>query len=70
MKTKNLFIVFLLTAISFLSCKKGPGIGGDASISGKVFVKHYNTDFTNFTNQIKVTAPITATRIEPINPAT
>jgi len=48
MKIKNLFIVLLLTAISFLSCKKEPGIGGDASIQGKVFVKHYNTDFTNF----------------------
>ncbi len=35
----------LLTAA--LSCKKNPGTGGDASITGKVYVKHYNSTFSN-----------------------
>jgi len=33
-------------AIMFLSCSKEPGVGGNASINGKVFAKYYNKYFT------------------------
>ncbi len=44
---KNLFSIFSLVVLFiFNSCKKEPGIGGDASIYGKVYARHYNTTFT------------------------
>lgn len=43
-KTLNLFILFII--LVFNSCKKEPGIGGDASIYGKVYARHYNATFT------------------------
>jgi hypothetical protein len=39
--------MILLTLVSMASCKKEPGIGGDASIRGRVYVKHYNGTFSN-----------------------
>ena len=47
MKNKILLIIFLLAIIFLVSCKKEPGIGGDASIRGKVYVKHYNPQFSH-----------------------
>ena len=47
--TTLLIIVFSLLILS--ACKKEPGIGGDASIRGNIFVKHYNTTFTQFISQ-------------------
>ena len=47
MKNKIFCTLFLLITAFAVSCKKEPGIGGDASIRGKVFVKHYNTQFSN-----------------------
>ena len=47
MKYKFLLSILLLAGISIMSCKKEPGIGGDASINGKVYVKHYNGTFSN-----------------------
>jgi hypothetical protein len=33
--------------LALAACKKEPGIGGDASIKGRIWVKDYNTTFTN-----------------------
>ncbi len=44
-----LLLVGLLLLTS--SCKKEPGIGGDASIKGNVFVKNYNSTFTTLINE-------------------
>lgn len=42
-------IAFLLICfVSFTSCTKDEGKGGDASISGRVFARKYNTTFTQF----------------------
>lgn len=52
MKTKYLQLIFITACILFvLSCKKEPGIGGDASITGSVYVQHYNSTFTQFISQ-------------------
>ena len=51
MKTKIFLLLFLPTIVFCLSCKKEPGIGGDASIQGRVYVKHYNTAFTQFISE-------------------
>jgi hypothetical protein len=44
---KTLYLFFLITSITLftISCKKGPGIGGEASISGKVSGVLYNKTF-------------------------
>ena len=50
LKCKNRLIcnlwIFILVGIIFTSCKKNPGVGGDAKIQGKVYFKHYNSTFT------------------------
>ncbi|MBA3648450.1 MAG: hypothetical protein H0W62_07860 [Chitinophagales bacterium] len=46
-----LCIVVASTLCSFSSCQKEAGIGGDASIKGSLFVKHYNTTFTQFISE-------------------
>lgn len=38
------FSLFILLGVS--SCEKEPGIGGNSTIYGKVFVKDYNSTFT------------------------
>jgi len=38
--------LFLLVIFLFSSCEKEPGIGGKATVYGKVFVKEYNDSFT------------------------
>lgn len=45
MKTKITWI--LLAILMMASCKKEPGIGGDAIIYGQVWVKDYNGSFTS-----------------------
>lgn len=42
---KRFMIIFVL-AIAYTSCKKEPGIGGDASVTGRVWVRDYNSTFT------------------------
>jgi hypothetical protein len=42
---KNLLIFFFL--LSLWSCKKEPGVGGNASVSGKIITHDYNATFTN-----------------------
>ena len=46
----NKFLFFLLACAGLLvsSCRKEPGVGGDASIQGRVWVRHYNSTFTTF----------------------
>lgn len=47
-------ISFLLIAtffITLLGCKKGPGEGGNSSISGKIWVQNYNSSFTTITSE-------------------
>ena len=39
-------ILFFLCISFCAACKKEPGIGGDASISGQVIVRDYNSTFT------------------------
>ena len=49
MKThKLIFAAIILLLITFTACKKQEGSGGDASVFGKVHVKHYNSTFTQF----------------------
>jgi hypothetical protein len=48
---KNVFLLFFATACIVTSCKKEPGIGGDASISGQIIVNDYNGSFTNIIGQ-------------------
>ena len=46
MKTITKSLLVMLVILAFAGCKKNPGTGGDASIRGKVYVKHYNTTFS------------------------
>jgi hypothetical protein len=43
-------VMILLTVIA-VSCKKGPGEGGNSSINGKVWVRDFNSNFTIFNGQ-------------------
>jgi len=45
MKKISCFVVIVLT-IAFYGCQKEPGVGGDASIHGKIIRMHYNSTFT------------------------
>src|SRR5438093_6287441 len=52
MKNKTTILAFASSVLMLIvSCQKDPGIGGDASIKGSVFVKHYNTTFTQFISE-------------------
>ncbi|MBI5540409.1 MAG: hypothetical protein HY951_10155 [Bacteroidia bacterium] len=44
--TKGICFILLIFAVTFYSCKKGPGDGGRASIKGKVYTINYNSSFT------------------------
>jgi len=46
MNMKIIFYVLIVFAITFSSCKKEAGEGGDSSIKGTVWVKDYNASFT------------------------
>ena len=46
MKTNLKFLPILILIYLISGCQKNPGVGGDASIRGKVYVKHYNTTFS------------------------
>ncbi len=44
----NIYILALLASLLiYTSCRKGPGLGGNATITGKVYEYDYNSDFTN-----------------------
>lgn len=47
MKKSVIKIILIIVLVTNLwSCAKEPGIGGEATISGKVYAKHYNSTFT------------------------
>ncbi|MBK8846327.1 MAG: hypothetical protein IPO27_07035 [Bacteroidetes bacterium] len=48
---KKIIVCMVIVALAATSCKKEPGIGGDASIKGKVYARKYNTTFTNLLSQ-------------------
>lgn len=48
---KKLILLPALALLFFVSCKKQAGKGGDASISGTIAVKHYNSTFTEFISE-------------------
>lgn len=49
---KNTISVLLIFfAIIFSGCKKEEGVGGDATIHGKVYRKHYNSTFSTLINE-------------------
>ena len=39
---KNMFF-FILTMFVSMSCTKEPGVGGSASVTGKIYAEDYNT---------------------------
>lgn len=47
------FIVVLIAFLTFtfVSCEKSPGEGGNATITGSVWVRNYNSTFTSFLNE-------------------
>ena len=46
MKKYFLFFISLFATIILFSCKKGPGEGGRASITGKIYSVNYNSTMT------------------------
>ncbi len=40
--------LLLFLALAMASCKKEPGVGGDASIKGQVWARDFNSNFTAF----------------------
>lgn len=44
--TNGILILIFLSVSFLLSCKKGPGEGGRASIKGKIYTVNYNSSFT------------------------
>lgn len=38
--------ILLVCTLLLTACSKEPGVGGNATITGKVFTKHYNSTFT------------------------
>lgn len=43
---RYLFIAIITFGLGLTSCRKGPGPGGKASITGKVYEKKYNATFS------------------------
>ncbi|MDD4149038.1 MAG: hypothetical protein PHE33_03325 [Bacteroidales bacterium] len=43
---KNIFLILVL--ITMISCEKSPGEGGNITIIGSVWVKDYNSTFTEY----------------------
>lgn len=43
---KQSAVLFFALMMLFSACAKEPGIGGEATIYGKVYAKHYNSTFT------------------------
>ncbi len=44
---KNGMLISAFAAILFTSCKKEEGEGGTSSVTGRVYVKDYNSEFTS-----------------------
>ena len=50
MKKTGLFLL-IISAISFSACKKEAGEGGNSSITGRIYVKDYNSSFSVINSQ-------------------
>ena len=48
---RNFKIIIYLLMSFIISCKKEAGEGGSSSISGKVYVKNYNANFTKLNKE-------------------
>jgi hypothetical protein len=48
MKTKLYWVTALLALVLFSGCKKEAGVGGDATVYGTIWTRHYNSTFTTF----------------------
>nr|MBK9653109.1 hypothetical protein [Bacteroidota bacterium] len=48
---KSISVSLITIMLVTTSCKKQEGRGGDASIYGKVLVKHYNSTFTQYISE-------------------
>ena len=48
---RKIIYISLSLLLLLASCKKGPGEGGNSTITGKVWVKDYNSDFTIFNGE-------------------
>jgi hypothetical protein len=42
---KNTVLITFLISVAFLACKKGPGVGGRATVLGKVFATNYSAGY-------------------------
>ncbi len=42
----KIFLIAIALCVAIASCRKEPGVGGDATISGQVWVRDYNSTFT------------------------
>jgi hypothetical protein len=45
------YLIFVLLALICYSCEKDPGEGGNSSITGKIYVREYNKDFTELQSE-------------------
>ena len=50
-----LLVLCIVSGLMFVSCEKQEGQGGTSSITGKVFVRQYNANFTTLTEQYYAT---------------
>ncbi len=48
---KSILILSLLSALVIQSCEKDPGEGGTATVTGSVWVRDYNSTFTQLTGE-------------------
>jgi hypothetical protein len=58
MKIKSFYLAFMaviLSGLILLSCEKDEGKGGTSSVSGKVLIRRYNTNFTVKTDEYYAT---------------
>jgi hypothetical protein len=46
MKKQLVAFFSILALIGFAGCKKGPGVGGNSSIKGSIWVRDFNANFT------------------------
>jgi hypothetical protein len=55
LKLKFCLVSLVLAPVMFLSCNKEEGTGGTSTITGKVIIRQYNSNFTNLVEQYYAT---------------
>ncbi len=48
---KNILLVFIIIGTAFTSCQKEAGEGGNSTITGRIWVRNYNANFTQLNGQ-------------------